>query len=185
MEIDIPTVNFILRESDISASNTVGDYPLSNAKGSIDQFRTSITWNAVCIKNILGTLYDKYELFDLEVMNIQYPIPTTLFGVTDDDRCIHFIMSGLNWVFNSYNTFTFNTTSDAIITNARFTTQTAPFSTDSNYRRLRTTFRKCITTDINIDLYNVNDDPPNMNAGTIFPQLTFFFKITPVVNLKV
>lgn len=180
MEFDIPVVNFILRESDISASNTVGDYPLSNSKGSIDEFRTSITWNAVCIKNILGTLYDNYDLFNLEVLNIQYPTPTTLFGVSDDDRCIHFLMSGLDWVFNSYNTFTLNTTNEAIITNARFASQTAP-SSFGNFRRMRTTFRKCITTNITIDLYNVNDNVPDMNAGTIFPQLTFFFKITPVV----
>ena len=184
MEIDTPTVNFILRESDISASNTVLDYPLSNAKGSIDQFRTSITWNAVNFKNILGSLYDHYDLFNLEIMNIQYPTPTTLFGVTDDDRCITFLMSGLDWVFNSYNTFTLNTTNEAIITNARFTTQTAPFSF-GNYRKMRTTFRKNITSNITIKLYNVNDDEPNMNAGTIFPQLTFIFKITPVINLRV
>lgn len=180
MQIDIPTVNFMLRESDISASNTVGDYPLSNAKGSINQYRTSITWNAVCIKNILGSLYDKYEMFNLEVMMSSYPTPTTLFGVSDDDRAITFIMSGLDWVFNSYNTFTLNTTNEAIISNFRFSSQTAPVSF-GNYRRLTTTFRKCITTNLTIDLYNVNDVVPNMNVGTIFPQLTFFFKISPVV----
>lgn len=180
MEFDIPMVNFTLRESDISASNTVGDYPLSNSKGSIDEFRTSITWNAVSIKNILGSLYDKYEMFNLEVVMISYPIPTTLFGVDDDDRAITFIMSGLDWVFNSYNTFTLNTTNQAIISNMKFSSQTAPVSF-GNYRRLTTTFRKCITTNLTIDLYNVNDDRPDMNAGTIFPQLTFTFKISPVV----
>lgn len=180
MEINVPMVNFMLRESDISASNTVGDYPLSNAKGSINQFRTSITWNAVCIKNILGSLYDNYDVFNLELCTVSNPIPTTLFGVTDDDRSITFIMSGLDWVFNSYNTFTLNTTNQAIISNAHFTSQTAPLSI-GNYRRLVTTFRKCITTNITIDLYNVNDDVPDMNVGTIWPQLTFFFKISPVV----
>lgn len=179
MEFDTPKVNFILRESDISTSNVVGDYPLSNSVGSINQYRTSITWNAVNIKNILGSLYDNYELFNLEVRSITNPIPTTLFGVSDNDRAITFKMAGLDWVFNTYDTSSGNTVNEAIFTNQRFTNQTTTLNT-VGIRRMTTTFRKCITANITISLYNVNDVPPNMNVGTIWPQMIFGFKITPV-----
>lgn len=179
MEFDTPKVNFILRESDISTSNIVGDYPLANSVGSVNQYRTSITWNAVNIKNILGSLYDNYELFNLEIRSISNPIPTTLFGVTDNDRAITFKMSGLDWVFNTYDTSSGNTTNQAIIGNQRFSNQTTTLNT-VGIRRMTTTFRKCITANITINLYNINNAPPDMNAGTIWPQLIFAFKITPV-----
>jgi len=180
MEFDVQRINFVLRESDISTSNVVGDYPLSNTKGSINQYRTSITWKAVNIKNLLGSLYDQYDLFNLDVSSIANPIPTTLFGVTDNDRCIHFKMAGLDWIFNTYNTTSGNTVNEAIISNTRFTNQTTAINL-INYRKMTTTFRKCITTDITINLDTINGNPPNMNAGTIFPQLTFSFRITPVL----
>lgn len=180
MEFDIPRISFILRESDISTSNVVGNYPLSNSIGFIDQYRTSITWKAVNIKNLLGSLYDQYDLFNLDVGSISNPIPTTLFGVSDNDRCINFKMAGLDWVFNTYDTISLNTVNEAIISNTRFTNQTTAINT-INHRKMTTTFRKCITTDITINLYNIDGNPPNMNAGTIWPQLTFMFRITPVL----
>lgn len=179
MEFDTPKVSFILRESDISASNVVGDYPLSNEKGSVNQYRTSITWNAVNIKNILGNLYDKYELFNLEVKYISNPIPTTLFGVTDNDRCVLFKMAGLDWVFNTYDTASGNTTSQAIISSQRFSNQNNTLNFIGT-RKITSTFRKSITANITINLYNVFGVPPNMNVNTIWPQLIFAFNITPV-----
>ena len=179
MEFDTPKVNFMLRESDISTSNVVGDYPLSNSVGSINQYRTSITWNAVNIKNILGSLYDNYELFNLEVRSITNPIPTTAFGVTDNDRAITFKMAGLDWVFNTYDTSSGNTVNEAIFSNSRFSNQTTSLN-QVGIRRMTTTFRKCITANITISLYNIDSEPPNMNVGTIWPQMIFAFKITPV-----
>lgn len=179
MEFDTPHISFILRESDISASNVVGDYPLANEKGSINQYRTSITWNAVNMKNILGSLYDKYDLFNLEVRYSSNPIPTTAFGVTDDDRCIVFKMAGLDWVFNTYDTASGNTTSEAIISSQRFSNQTTTLNFIGT-RKITSTFRKSITANITINLYNVEGVPPNMNVNTIWPQLIFAFNITPV-----
>lgn len=179
MEFNTPKVNFTLNTSDISASDTVGDYPLANTKGSINQYRTSITWNAVNIKNILGTLYDKYELFNLEIRSVGSPIPPTLFGVTDNDRTLTLKMSGLDWVFNSYDTNSGNTVNEAIIGNRRFNSQTAQNNIIIG-QRLITTFRKCITANITINLYNVDGTLPNMNVNTIFPQQIFVFKIIPV-----
>ena len=179
MEFNTPKVNFTLKTSDISTSDVVGDYPLSNSIGSINQYRTSITWNAVNIKNILGSLYDQHELFNLEIRSVGSPIPPTLFGITDNDRMLTIKMAGLDWVFNTYDTIYGHQTSEAIIGNRRFNSQTAPNNIIIN-QRLITTFRKCITANITINLYNIFDIPPEMNAGTIFPQQIFVFKITPV-----
>ena len=67
MEFNTAKVSFKLNTKNISASNVVGDYPVSNVVGSISQFRTSIKWNAINIKNLLGELYNEYELYNIQM----------------------------------------------------------------------------------------------------------------------
>lgn len=181
MEFIIPRANFILKTSDISASNIINDYPLSNAKGSVNSTRTSITWNAVCIKNILGELYENFELFNLQLVSVGYGVGTTLYGATDDDRNIHYGITGFDWVFTNYNTVTANTSREAFVSGTKFAGQGVAHN-NPYYEQPLYTFRKCITTDITINLYAVNSPqaPVVMNIGTIYPQLTFNFIVTPV-----
>ena len=179
MEFILPKANFILKTSDISTSNVIGDYPLSNSKGSINATRTSITFNGVCIKNILGELYNNYELFNLQLVSVGYPIGTTLYGVTNDDLNIHFGITGFDWVFTNYNTATSNTSRETFVSGVKFAGQGTSHN-NPYYKQPVYTFRKCITTDITINLYTINGTLPNMNIGTIWPRLTFNFIITPV-----
>lgn len=179
MEFILPKANFILKTSDISTSNIVNDYPLANSKGSINSTRTSITWNAVSIKNILGELFNNYELFNLQLVSVGYPIGTTLYGASNDDLNIHFGIIGFDWVFTNYNTLTTTTSRETIVSGTKFAGQGTSHN-NPYYKQPVYTFRKCITTDITINLYSVDNAPPDMNVGTIWPQLTFNFIITPV-----
>jgi len=177
MEFNIKKANFILKTSDILNSNVVADFPVSNYKGSINSTRTSITWNGICIKNILDNLYDDYELFNMTLM-VGYSIGPTAYGVTLEDKAIHFGIMGLDWVYTNYNAITGNTSRESLCAVMSFV-QGQARSVERNNPSY--TFRKCITTDITINLYTIMGTLPNMNVATIFPELTFEFVITPIL----
>lgn len=179
MEYNVPKVNFLLRTRDISLLNTAVNFPLSNQFGSINSTRTSTTWNAVNFKNILGNLYDEYEMFNIEFIGLSIGTYSGAFGTTDNDRNVIVYMSGLNWNYNNYDTASISTTNEAIIGSHKFGTQNAAVSF-SNIRRMISTFRKTQTADITITLKTVEGTLPNVTAGQLFPFQNYSFVITPV-----
>jgi len=46
------------------APNTFSQY------GTVDQYRTNITWNNINMRLLLGDMYDRYDLFNLQLVNI-------------------------------------------------------------------------------------------------------------------
>lgn len=179
MEFNLPKVNFILKTRDIFNSNIIANYPVSNEKGSINQYRTSMTWNAVNMKDILGELYNQYDLFNIELIVFSAAQILGNFGVTDNDRNVIFKMAGLDWVYNTYDTTSFNTKNEAIVGCHRFASQTNVFNA-SNIRRMTSTFRKNQIVNITITLTTIFGTLPEMNVNTVFPNMNFGFIITPV-----
>ena len=179
MEFNTTKVSLTLNTSDISTSNTIGDYPLTNTIGYVSQYRTSAQWYAVNIKNLLGDLYDKYELFNIQLECAGYTSGTTLYGATFNDLCLRISLSGLDWVYSNYNA-TSNTMTSKSIVGACVYGGFGVADVGNLQNLMCNTFRKCITTNLCIDLYTVMGASPNMNANTIFPQLSFKFIITPV-----
>lgn len=176
MEFNVPKTNFVLSTRDISTSTAVGDYPLSNSIGSFNSTRTVVTWNAVNIKNILGELYDKYELFNIELVGFSNPAFGASQTVTDNDRNCIYYMSGLSWNYNNYDTDSLHTTSEAIIGAVRI-----PVSIfNINLRSMTTTFRKTQTADITITIRTVFGTLPNLAGDSLFPFINYEFVITPV-----
>ena len=178
MDFDLKKDRFVLKTIDILNSNTIGDFPVANSKGSINSTRTSITWNAISIKDILQDMYYDYELFNITLTLYHHATGTTAYGVTAEDRTIHFGMSGLDWVFTNYNCSTMNTSRECTISSFNYI---AGQSLINAFPNPTLTFRKNITADITINLYTILGTLPAMNAATIFPQMSFYFTITPVI----
>ena len=178
MDFNLKKNHFILKTSDILDSNTLVNFPVSNEKGSINSTRTSITWNAISIKDILQDMYVDYDLFNISLTFVGNPTGTTAYGASLNDKVIHFGMTGLDWVFTNYNCATRNTSRESMISAYTFIQGSANLSFVQNPTL---TFRKCNTTDITINLYTVMGTLPDMNANTIYPQMSFNFVITPVV----
>ena len=65
MQYVIEKASFSLKTNDITVSNTFANYPITNVVGSVNATRTITTWNSVNFENILGDLYNRYELFNL------------------------------------------------------------------------------------------------------------------------
>ena len=109
-----------------------------------------------------------------------YTIGTTLYGATADDLNIHYGITGLDWVYTNYNTSTGNTSRECLVHSCLYLGQNISEPGLITTNPPTYTFRKCVTTDITINLYTVMGTLPVMNIGTIFPQLNFNFIITPI-----
>ena len=179
MEYNTPKVYFILKTQDISVSDNTANYPLSNTIGSINQYRTSITWNAINIKNLLGDLYDKYDMFTIQLELNGQCVNTTNFGTTVDDRLVRIQLSGLDWVYSNYDTIKGGMTTSAVCNNNIYLIDGTASTGNQNYWSYNI-FRKCITADLTIDLLTVLGTLPDNPVNTIFPQMRFDFVISPI-----
>lgn len=180
MEFNTAKVSLTLNTIDILASNVVINYPVNNSIGYVSQYRTSAQWYAVNIKNLLGDLYDKYELFNIQLECAGYARGPA-YGTTVDDLCVRITLDGLDWVYSNYNATSNTMTSKSIVGSCIYATAGVGTADVGNLQNLVcNTFRKCITANLGIDLYTVMGTSPNMDVDTIFPHLSFKFIITPV-----
>jgi hypothetical protein len=138
-----------------------------------------MTWNAINFKNLLGEMYNNYDMFNLQMISTGNALPPAGWGVTANDRLLKVSMSGLDWVYNNYDTSTGNMTNACIVGNQNFA-NVANSSPGAYVSSQSSIFRKCITADITISVQTVLGGVPNMAAGTIFPRLSFGFCISPV-----
>jgi hypothetical protein len=70
-------------------SNTVASGP-DNVRNYL------VTWRNVNLRQVLGTMYDKYKLFKICLTSFGNT-NTGLTGVTNSDRSLQIVMSGLNF----------------------------------------------------------------------------------------
>lgn len=179
MNFITPKASFSLKCNDISLSDTFGDYPVFNNVGTINATRTTMTWYSVNLEDILGDLYNKYDLFNLRVRYIENTSQAA-FGVTADDRSIYFKMSGLNWYNSNYDTARGCNIGDSVIASNVFTPSVADVVALDDSCIF--TIRKQKTADITINYHNINNTAPNMNANEQFPRVAFYFDLTPVIS---
>jgi hypothetical protein len=85
--------SFVLRTSDATVSNIL---------------LTSHTWRNICLRTLLGDMYDKYDTFMLKPVYIGTPNPPALNpGFSNDDRELVFNIQGLPFLNNLNSTTSF------------------------------------------------------------------------------
>ena len=154
------TVNLVLKTTDINPDHNAATYygtTFSNSTGTVAENRTSITWNNINLKNLLGEMYDRYERFNISLSFICGARTGSANETTADMRMFSVRMKGLNFT-SSYDQKTGNNDNTAT-----FTTISLPLTafTPWNFSNLTPTyftFLKQETTNINIDLVWVFND---------------------------
>lgn len=169
--------HFALKSGDISLSDTFGDYPVTNLAGTNNATRTITTWYSVNFENILGDLYNRFELFNLKVKFFTFN-STAAYGVTSNDRSITFQMTGLNWIGSNYDVVRGCNTNSATFYLQLFTANTA--ATAAGVSEFVITFQKQKTANITISMLNALFVEPALNANTQMPRYAFYFDITPL-----
>jgi hypothetical protein len=177
MQYITPKASFALKCNDISLSDTFGDYPITNNVGTINDSRTIMTWYSINLEEILGSMYNDYDLFNLRLRYIQYTI-MPVYGTSANDRSIYFQMSGLNFENSNYDTNRGCNVGNIILGSNGFTQAAA--SVVSIDDACITTIRKQKSADITITYINVNGAAPSAGALNQFPRTAFYFDLSPV-----
>ena len=173
-----PKASFSLKCNDISLSDTFADYPVTNQVGTINAARTSMTWYSINLENILNSMYNEYDFFNLRIRYISYT-SSAAFGVTANDRAIYYQMSGFNWANSNYDVTRGCNTNQTIIGANPYSEATSFVSTLEDL--FTVTIIKQKTVDITITFLNSLFTTPAMNANTQFPRTSFYFDFTPVI----
>jgi hypothetical protein len=160
---------------------------------NINNINTQITWNNINLKNILGSMYDKYDKFNIELVSISQCTTADNFGTDDNDSNVLIQMSGLPFVNNNYSLLTGNNVNSTII--AFYNFYNYDETTTQNYLHNSRTFIKDTKylVDITInylryDLTNVNSVLVNNLYGVpisgFYPEMVFMFNIYGIPNDK-
>lgn len=147
------------------------------AKGTVNGTNTSITWNNINFRLLLGDMYDKFDNFNLQLVNITSDDNRTgelLSGNTVSDRIVSVNLSGLNFLNQTYDSNTNNMGSKVVIA-----TYALYKDFSQNYSNNIVTFAKgnemC---NLTIHYTRILDDqPPDCLASLDFPQMVFMFNI--------
>lgn len=158
------------------------DIPLngSDAKGSCDQFRTIMTWNNINLRLLLGDMYDKFDNFNLKLVNIASDDDRILSsgtyinaaGEDHSDRIVTINLSGVNMLNSTYDSATGNMSSKTVLTTYEFYESFSKELTNSIVSFTKGN-EMCNLTLEYLDVYT-NTKPA---TATSFPQMVFLFHI--------
>jgi hypothetical protein len=160
---------------------------------NINAAKNQITWNNINLKNVLGSMYDKYDKFNIELVSILQSETVDIFGIDSKDTTVLIQISGLSFVNNNYNFSTGNNVNSTIIGFYNFCNYDE--TTTQNYINNPRTFVKDTKylVDITInylrfDLTNVNTivytDLLGFAVSGFYPEMVFMFNIHGIPNDK-
>ena len=143
-------------------------------------YNTVNTWSNINLRNLLGFMYDKYEKFNLCLVNISTGTSIATLGNTTDDLNVSVNISGLPFINQTYNVASGNNTSSATITTFQFVRSNCvnQYFYGNNF----ITFGKAQDmSNITITLNKVasNSTP---STGPYFPNQTYIFSIVGIPN---
>jgi len=171
--------SLVLRSADLPVDTTNGLF-LSNAVGSTDNFMSSMTWNNINLRTLLGSMYEKYDIFALVPTQIQSINAGTAPGTSSEDRNLLVFVSGLPFINNTYDMTTLTNKNAACI---NFIRVVASSTTVTSSNPIVTLFSKNQEL-VNLNIYyqritkNVGGNYlPVSSAGQNYPHTIFCFNI--------
>jgi hypothetical protein len=153
---------------------------------SINSMRSSITWNNINLRNLLGDMYDKYDRFNIALNTIATAYTAlSLSGTTNSQVLIR--LSGLPWVNCNYNVSSTGINANniyTIITSFKFSSSTPQEPlTQYYYESLATFSKNSDITSITIDYLRLVDLSIPDTTNT-YPQVSFIFDIYGIDDYK-
>ena len=139
---------------------------VSNAYGFCDAFKTNTTWTNIDMRDVLGTMYDEYDEFNLVLTNmmnfphVNWSNALANFGDTPNDEINYMEITGLDFLNQGYDQKTKTNVSKGVINCIYNPTNTTAVPTLFNFSDNPMTFRKSgssSSTNINITFKKVTD----------------------------
>lgn len=101
--MNIETASLVLRTFDLTKNdNRPKPTNYSTKVGSANAKRTRFTWNNINLRVLLGTMYDKYDLFNLVLKSVSSGTPIGAIGEADQLNTV-ICCSGLPFINQTYN----------------------------------------------------------------------------------
>ena len=147
------------------------------SKGTINQFNTEITFNNINFRLLLGDMYEKFDNFNIQLVNITSDDNRTgelISGNSVSDRIVSVNLRGLNFLNQTYDSNT-----NLVGTSVSLATYVLYDELSKNYTNNIATFTKGNEV-CNLTIYfkRVLDDAfPNCQSSLDFPQMIFLFNI--------
>ena len=157
--------------------------------GICDFYTTNLTWNNINMRTVLGTMYDKYDDFNITLTQLAYGYSPT-YGLSTSDRACNIYMNGLSFKNNTYSVLSKSNTPNILLYTNVFSGSTV-IGTSIQPVPDNTTFTFTKTDNVNINIFytrSYKNIASNYNinhfllagVGTTFPTVQFSFKITGI-----
>jgi hypothetical protein len=181
-------VNFVLKSSSIEDDNTPAVYYdeiLVNNIGTVKENRSSLTWNNINLRTILGEMYDRYERFNISLNFIGGSATGSTAETSPENRCFYVQMRGLNFT-SSYDQATRNNNNAVVLTVLNIPSEALTAWNNTNFTPQYFTFQKQDLVNINIDLLNIVDNNYYYPAteNTMIGHLIYGFSITGIEDYR-
>lgn len=142
---------------------------------------TSFTWNNLNLRNALGTMYDKYDLFNLILNVVVNDVAITGYNLGDTDRLALLRVSGL-----PFKNITYDNTKQSSVIIGNYTYPVSGLYQQDYANISYATFDKnqelC---NITIDMLRISDlKLCNPTATKVFPHLVFWFSVVGIEKDK-
>lgn len=95
--------------------NSVSDATYSNSNGKCDKYRTSMTWNSINLRTLLGDMYNDYDLFNLCLNSIATSDPTASISTDANNLNVIVKIGGLPFINQTYDVTNGHNKTDATI----------------------------------------------------------------------
>ncbi len=135
---------------------------------------TTCTWNNINLRTVLGTMYDKYDIFNLELNSVSHSFTQGALGLSPDDTLLFIQLSGLPLINNTYNIATKHNTNSTILAPFEIIENNIFFKIYANSSKV--TFGKnSEQVNITISLVNYALAPPEWQSP--YPWIVYTFNI--------
>lgn len=108
--------------------NSLTDATYFEYNGTSNKFRTSMTWNSINLRTLLGDMYTEYDLFNLCLISIDTAVPQGSISTDANNLNVIVKVGGLPFINQTYDVGAGHNRRDATICGFRFNAST-PSST--------------------------------------------------------
>jgi len=166
--------SLVLKTADLPFNSTT-------SVGNTDQYLLNLTWSNINMRTVLGTMYDKYDTFNLCLSSVTTAVAGAGIGVNANDRIVVLNVGGLPFINNTYAAGLKHNTNTAVLGTFTFvpSQSVSQFFYSSNVATFGKNQDVC-NISINYTRVSLNaNNPPSyaVNTVNIYPDVCFIFDI--------
>jgi hypothetical protein len=151
------------------------------AADDTDEYHLTYTWENINLRTVLGTMYDKYDVFSLQLVYVGQGLSEAALNTNSNDNLVFIELIGLPLINNTYNIKTKHNTNATIIGLFDFVLDNTNYQTYGNASRVLFGKNSDI---VNITINLLNNVLKAPSAATEYPIMCYSFNIFGIPKEK-